>query len=155
MLNALRGTERIHIDATFKTVPAQLQAHQLLTIHGEYMHHEWTNFLQYKSISNLFASQLEIHTRCTNCANLQWTYEHFKILKHHFPEDFQKPTQIAEKLQASMGSSHVVVSDLCKKRASNALISNHHTFLRQLFPELKIRNRADQVNNHGNFVSQL
>ncbi|XP_039283094.1 uncharacterized protein LOC120351120 [Nilaparvata lugens] len=39
MLNALRGTERIHIDATFKTVPAQLQAHQLLTIHGEYMHH--------------------------------------------------------------------------------------------------------------------
>ncbi|XP_039297484.1 uncharacterized protein LOC120354421 isoform X2 [Nilaparvata lugens] len=39
MLNALRGTERIHVDATFKTVPAQLQAQQLLTIHGEYMHH--------------------------------------------------------------------------------------------------------------------
>lgn len=32
---ALAGTERLHMDGTFKTVPANLQAYQLVTIHAE------------------------------------------------------------------------------------------------------------------------
>lgn len=35
--NALDGTQRIHMDATFKTMPQDLHAYQLLTIHAEHM----------------------------------------------------------------------------------------------------------------------
>ncbi|XP_039297694.1 uncharacterized protein LOC120354487 [Nilaparvata lugens] len=48
---------------------------------------EWNDFLQYKSVSNMFAMQLEMRTRCTNCAISKRSYEHFKILTLHFPED--------------------------------------------------------------------
>lgn len=39
LATSLAGTARIHMDATFKTLPVHLQAYQLLTVHAEYMHY--------------------------------------------------------------------------------------------------------------------
>lgn len=35
--DTLRNTSRLHMDATFKVLPYELQAYQLLTVHAEYM----------------------------------------------------------------------------------------------------------------------
>ncbi|KAG8256329.1 hypothetical protein J6590_070939 [Homalodisca vitripennis] len=48
---ALVNTQRLHIDGTFKVLPEQLHAYQLVTIHGEFLNHgvrtPWTPPLCY------------------------------------------------------------------------------------------------------------
>lgn len=39
MIAALVGTQRLHMDATFKTLPQELRAYQMLSTYAEHMNH--------------------------------------------------------------------------------------------------------------------